>query len=254
MGGKMLTTACNCLYAGSMRCLTRSLTSKFKTPRSATVAPGRLLISRKYCGFGVHSVRVRGYPLHHSIPLTRLDQCHTGVRVSQVASKARAASGLAASTSQAEPLQRKVSHILVKPDQEHVLDEVEERLAGGEDFRLLAGELSECRGSRMQGGDIGWIQRGQTTAMFEQAAFEADIGELVRAETQFGLHLIRVQAERQQAGIRQMSVSELAEILQDPERLSKVQLVDVREEVEERVANVPEFQLKPLSRWLIFGG
>ena len=62
---------------------------------------------------------------------------------------------------------------------------------------MLAGELSECRGSRMQGGNIGWIQRGQTAPMFEQAAFEADIGELVRAETQFGLHLIRVQAERQ---------------------------------------------------------
>jgi hypothetical protein len=73
---------------------------------------------------------VAGYPLHHSIPLKRLDQCHTGVHLSQVASKARAASGLAASTSQAEPLQRKVSHILVKPDQEHILDEIEERLAG----------------------------------------------------------------------------------------------------------------------------
>lgn len=45
-----------------------------------------------------------------------------------------------------------------------------------------------------------------------------------------------------------MSVSELAEILQDPEQLSQVQLVDVREEVEERVASVPEFRLKPLSR------
>lgn len=45
-----------------------------------------------------------------------------------------------------------------------------------------------------------------------------------------------------------MSVSELAEILQDPERVSQVQLVDVREEVEERVASVPDFQLKPLSR------
>ena len=45
-----------------------------------------------------------------------------------------------------------------------------------------------------------------------------------------------------------MSVSELAEILQDPGQLSQVQLVDVREEVEERVASVPEFRLKPLSR------
>ncbi len=49
-----------------------------------------------------------------------------------------------------------------------------------------------------------------------------------------------------------MSVSELAEILQDPERLSQVQLVDVREEVEERVASVPEFRLKPLSRCISF--
>ena len=49
-----------------------------------------------------------------------------------------------------------------------------------------------------------------------------------------------------------MSVSELAEILQDPEQISQVQLVDVREEVEERVASVPEFRLKPLSRCISF--
>lgn len=53
---------------------------------------------------------------------------------------------------------------------------------------------------------------------------------------------------RQQEGIKQMSVSELADILQDPTQTSQVQLVDVREQVEERVANVPQFQLKPLSR------
>ncbi len=46
----------------------------------------------------------------------------------------------------------------------------------------------------------------------------------------------------------QMSVSQLADILQDPEHVSQVQLVDVREEVEERVASLPQFQLKPLSR------
>ena len=45
-----------------------------------------------------------------------------------------------------------------------------------------------------------------------------------------------------------MSVSELADILQDPTQTSQVQLVDVREQVEERVASVPQFQLKPLSR------
>lgn len=66
---------------------------------------------------------------------------------------------------------------------------------GGEEFKMLAGEMSECT-SRIQGGLVGWIERGQTAPMFEQAVYEADIGELVRAETHFGLHLIKVEAER----------------------------------------------------------
>lgn len=67
--------------------------------------------------------------------------------------------------------------------------------AGGEEFKMLAGEMSECT-SRIRGGLVGWIERGQTAPMFEQAVYEADIGELVRAETHFGLHLIKVEAER----------------------------------------------------------
>lgn len=149
-------------------------------------------------------------------------------------------------------MQRKVSHILVKRDQEHLLDDIEDRLAGGEEFRMLAGEISECT-SRIQGGLVGWIERGQMAPMFEQAAFEADIGELVRAETHFGLHLIKVEAEREQAGIAQMSVSKLAEILKDPQQAAQVQLVDVREDVEARISSLPEFQIKPLSRMRQWG-
>ncbi|KAL3146812.1 hypothetical protein ABBQ38_014789 [Trebouxia sp. C0009 RCD-2024] len=124
--------------------------------------------------------------------------------------------------------------------------------AGGEEFRMLAGEMSECT-SRIQGGLVGWIERGQMAPMFEQAAFEADIGELVRAETHFGLHLIKVEAEREQAGIAQMSVSKLAEILKDPQQAAQVQLVDVREDVEARISSLPEFQVKPLSRMRQWG-
>ena len=59
-----------------------------------------------------------------------------------------------------------------------------------------AAEFSDCR-SRLRGGAAGWIKKGQTAPMFEEAVFEASIGELVRAETHHGLHLIRVEAERQ---------------------------------------------------------
>ena len=45
-----------------------------------------------------------------------------------------------------------------------------------------------------------------------------------------------------------MSVSKLAEILNDPQKASEVQLVDVREDVEARISSLPQFQVKPLSR------
>ena len=47
-----------------------------------------------------------------------------------------------------------------------------------------------------------------------------------------------------------MSVSKLAEILNDPQLASEVQLVDVREDVEARISSLPQFQVKPLSRWV----
>ena len=45
-----------------------------------------------------------------------------------------------------------------------------------------------------------------------------------------------------------MSVCKLAEILNDPQQASDVQLVDVREDVEARISSLPQFQVKPLSR------
>lgn len=45
-----------------------------------------------------------------------------------------------------------------------------------------------------------------------------------------------------------MPVSQLANILQDSQKVSEVQLIDVREEVEARIASLSQFQLKPLSR------
>ncbi len=47
-----------------------------------------------------------------------------------------------------------------------------------------------------------------------------------------------------------MSVSKLAEILKDPQQAAEVQLVDVREDAEAQFSSLPEFQLKPLSRYV----
>ena len=50
--------------------------------------------------------------------------------------------------------------------------------------------------SRKQGGSMGWIDPAMMSPVLSEAAFQADVGELVQAESRHGLHLIRVEAER----------------------------------------------------------
>ena len=75
------------------------------------------------------------------------------------------------------------------------------RLESGADFAELAAELSTGP-SGPNGGDLGCFGRGQMVGPFENAAFEAEVGEPTGpVETQFGQHLILV-SERQEAGVQ----------------------------------------------------
>lgn len=99
-----------------------------------------------------------------------------------------------------------VSHILVKVDDFTDKKEKAEkmkkaqgilaRLKKGEDFGVLAKELSDDPGSKEQGGSLGWIPRGATVAPFEEVAFTLELGKLSElVESDFGFHIIQV-AER----------------------------------------------------------
>jgi peptidyl-prolyl cis-trans isomerase C len=98
--------------------------------------------------------------------------------------------------------QVKASHILIKVDSQaerSVKDEkkaklqkIQERLKAGEDFAVLAKEISECP-SNIKGGDLGYFGRGQMVKPFEDVAFELKKGEVSDiVETRFGYHLIKV--------------------------------------------------------------
>jgi parvulin-like peptidyl-prolyl isomerase len=105
------------------------------------------------------------------------------------------------------PEQVRSRHILLRVDEERSSEQAREqlaalraRLAAGEDFAFLAAEVSEDPGSAAQGGDLGFFGRGQMVPEFEEAAFAAQVGELVGpVETSFGLHLIEV-IERRPGG------------------------------------------------------
>ena len=66
---------------------------------------------------------------------------------------------------------------------------------GGQTFAAVAKEHSICPSSR-QGGNLGWLSRGQFYPEVEDAVFAAELGQLVRASSPRGSHLINVMEEK----------------------------------------------------------
>ncbi|HXF82718.1 MAG TPA: peptidylprolyl isomerase [bacterium] len=88
------------------------------------------------------------------------------------------------------PEQVRVRHILVETEAEARF--VLARLARGEKFEDLARQLSKDPGSREQGGDLGFVARGQLVPEFEQAAFALAPGQVSPiVKTQYGYHVIQ---------------------------------------------------------------
>ena len=107
------------------------------------------------------------------------------------------------------------SHILVETQEE--ANEVLTQLNDGGDFAQLAEERSQDPGSAARGGDLGCVARGSFVPPFEEAAFNAEVGETVGpVETQFGFHIIRV-TDKNEAG--------------------QVPLEEVREQIRTQLAN-----------------
>ena len=81
------------------------------------------------------------------------------------------------------------------------LEEAEGLLAqikGGADFAALAQKVSEDEGSKTNGGDLGFFGPGQMVPPFEKAAYALPVGTYTKepVETQFGWHVIEVEARR----------------------------------------------------------
>ncbi|MEQ6917375.1 SurA N-terminal domain-containing protein [Halomonas aquatica] len=95
---------------------------------------------------------------------------------------------------------RRVSHIMATFGGERSreealarLEQVQSRLAEGEDFADLAAEVSDDDSTSDTGGDLGVISRGFFGEAFENAAFSLGQGEVSDiVETDNGLHLIKV--------------------------------------------------------------
>lgn len=92
--------------------------------------------------------------------------------------------------------ERRARHILVEGDGDAArakAEEALERIQAGEDFAAVAREVSDDPVSAEEGGDLGYIQRGQLSGGFEDALFSLEVGEMAGpVKSDFGYHLIKL--------------------------------------------------------------
>ncbi len=105
------------------------------------------------------------------------------------------------------PEKIKVSHILaIFPWMENDVEETEkgknetfdkikdimEKIGNGEDFETLAMEYSDDTATGENGGDLGYISKGQMVLEFEDAAFALEVDDISGIiETVYGYHIIK---------------------------------------------------------------
>lgn len=145
------------------------------------------------------------------------------------------------------PSMVRARHILV--DSEAMIDSIQKQLEEGKaSFEELAGMVSTCN-SKENGGDLGWFKRSMMVKEFEDAAFSNVPGSLVKVQTEFGWHLIKVEDH----GKAPKAIT----ILEYDQRFGKngkddpssVQLIDCREKEELEQASLPNFVNLPMGEY-----
>lgn len=104
--------------------------------------------------------------------------------------------------------QTRARHILIALDEltddseaRRQLSGLRERIVNGQDFGELARTHSDDSGSASRGGELGWIDPGNTVPVFERMMDSLRAGAISEPfKSQFGWHLVQVQERRERDG------------------------------------------------------
>lgn len=102
--------------------------------------------------------------------------------------------------------QFKVRHILIAPNPirndaqaEQLAQQLDQKIKAGANFGDLAKQYSNDPGSALSGGEMGWVNEGDTVGPFNDFLEKARVGQIsAPVKTRFGWHIIQLQDRRQQ--------------------------------------------------------
>lgn len=121
-----------------------------------------------------------------------------GFHILKVNDKRGGSSPLIIEQTHARHILIKLSEIMSEKDAKQKIDGIKERLDNGEKFEILARQFSED-GTASNGGDLGWVNPGDTVPQFEKAMNtlkQDEISDPVLSP--FGWHVIQVIERRKQ--------------------------------------------------------
>ena len=121
-----------------------------------------------------------------------------GFHILKVNNRRGGTSSLVIGQTHARHILIKLSEVLSEKEAKRKIDVIKERLDNGGKFEELARQFSED-GSANNGGDLGWVNPGDTVPAFEKAMNDLGLGELSEPVlSPFGWHVIQVLERRQQ--------------------------------------------------------
>jgi peptidyl-prolyl cis-trans isomerase SurA len=121
-----------------------------------------------------------------------------GFHILKLTNKRGGSSPLVVEQTHARHILIKLTEVTSEVDGKQKMDGIKERLDNGEKFEVLARQFSED-GTASSGGDLGWLNPGDTVPQFEKAMNELKDNEVsAPVRSPFGWHIIQVLERRKQ--------------------------------------------------------
>ncbi|MEJ2347082.1 MAG: peptidylprolyl isomerase [Gammaproteobacteria bacterium] len=128
--------------------------------------------------------------------------------------------------------QTHVRHILIRTnevvsdsDARNQLEQLRQRILNGDSFAQLARSHSEDTMSARNGGDLGWIDPGQTAPEFEREMNKLAVGQVSQPfKSRFGWHLVQVLGRRKFDDTQQYRRAQAREAIRARKRQEALEL------------------------------